>query len=275
MFGIFFFFQAEDGIRDADVTGVQTCALPICAFQAIREVWFDAPPREDAAPGVRPLGASERSRRAEASDLRLSRFHACVCAQPAGAVYDSRPDHAHTPSTQCEGGGAVVPAPSAPPGRASGRGAQCQTPGPLPVLRATDELSLSPAVLSARSTALAHVVEPAHAREDARLDSLPTAAPASSVTPAAHLSRLGQHGESCVRNRVRQSRTLGSVRGGDGADTVTSTRARSRKRWIHAKGKPTAATCPLLLGNMTPTILPKKFEDVREAGAATSIVRCS
>src|SRR3989442_9203065 len=27
---VFFFFQAEDGIRDADVTGVQTCALPIC-----------------------------------------------------------------------------------------------------------------------------------------------------------------------------------------------------------------------------------------------------
>src|SRR5947208_12656634 len=27
---IFFFFQAEDGIRDDLVTGVQTCALPIC-----------------------------------------------------------------------------------------------------------------------------------------------------------------------------------------------------------------------------------------------------
>src|SRR6266540_5460864 len=26
---VFFFFQAEDGIRDRDVTGVQTCALPI------------------------------------------------------------------------------------------------------------------------------------------------------------------------------------------------------------------------------------------------------
>src|SRR5882762_11541689 len=25
----FFFFQAEDGIRDSSVTGVQTCALPI------------------------------------------------------------------------------------------------------------------------------------------------------------------------------------------------------------------------------------------------------
>src|SRR5260370_3858592 len=28
---IFFFFQAEDGIRDSSVTGVQTCALPIYA----------------------------------------------------------------------------------------------------------------------------------------------------------------------------------------------------------------------------------------------------
>src|SRR5690606_39817699 len=27
----FFFFQAEDGIRDFHVTGVQTCALPILA----------------------------------------------------------------------------------------------------------------------------------------------------------------------------------------------------------------------------------------------------
>src|SRR5437667_7579109 len=30
---VFFFFQAEDGIRDRDVTGVQTCALPICEHQ--------------------------------------------------------------------------------------------------------------------------------------------------------------------------------------------------------------------------------------------------
>src|SRR2546426_10383886 len=29
MFPLFFFFQAEDGIRDYKVTGVQTCALPI------------------------------------------------------------------------------------------------------------------------------------------------------------------------------------------------------------------------------------------------------
>ena len=29
-FFLYFFFQAEDGIRDYKVTGVQTCALPIC-----------------------------------------------------------------------------------------------------------------------------------------------------------------------------------------------------------------------------------------------------
>src|SRR5260370_22443733 len=29
MIPVFFFFQAEDGIRDSSVTGVQTCALPI------------------------------------------------------------------------------------------------------------------------------------------------------------------------------------------------------------------------------------------------------
>src|SRR5207249_6841929 len=33
----FFFFQAEDGIRDRNVTGVQTCALPISLY---REFWI-------------------------------------------------------------------------------------------------------------------------------------------------------------------------------------------------------------------------------------------
>src|SRR5438093_5277794 len=31
----FFFFQAEDGIRDWSVTGVQTCALPISTRRSI------------------------------------------------------------------------------------------------------------------------------------------------------------------------------------------------------------------------------------------------
>src|SRR6266511_835763 len=32
-FMVFFFFQAEDGIRDFHVTGVQTCALPISSAE--------------------------------------------------------------------------------------------------------------------------------------------------------------------------------------------------------------------------------------------------
>src|SRR2546430_7672777 len=33
----FFFFQAEDGIRDLTVTGVQTCALPISSREVVVE----------------------------------------------------------------------------------------------------------------------------------------------------------------------------------------------------------------------------------------------
>src|SRR5256885_3921433 len=35
---LFFFFQAEDGIRDYKVTGVQTCALPILLATAMLEI---------------------------------------------------------------------------------------------------------------------------------------------------------------------------------------------------------------------------------------------
>src|SRR5215510_15682262 len=40
----FFFFQAEDGIRDGHVTGVQTCALPIFGEQTL----FDHEPAQHA-----------------------------------------------------------------------------------------------------------------------------------------------------------------------------------------------------------------------------------
>src|SRR5438552_15023413 len=40
----FFFFQAEDGIRDDLVTGVQTCALPISARPSPRRASAGSPP---------------------------------------------------------------------------------------------------------------------------------------------------------------------------------------------------------------------------------------
>src|SRR2546430_8169023 len=44
VYGIFFFFfQAEDGIRDLTVTGVQTCALPICTGDRRRITEMDIP----------------------------------------------------------------------------------------------------------------------------------------------------------------------------------------------------------------------------------------
>src|SRR6266508_3325981 len=39
----FFFFQAEDGIRDGHVTGVQTCALPILGAKIFGK-FFEQPP---------------------------------------------------------------------------------------------------------------------------------------------------------------------------------------------------------------------------------------
>src|SRR6266498_4233851 len=55
-----FFFQAEDGIRDADVTGVQTCALPISVDTPVAAV-----PEQRAGGGhVHPLrvGRVDRDR---------------------------------------------------------------------------------------------------------------------------------------------------------------------------------------------------------------------
>src|SRR5205809_5729564 len=54
LFFFFFFFQAEDGIRDVAVTGVQTCALPICFFQLM--VVEEAGPVSDRRQAVRPDG---------------------------------------------------------------------------------------------------------------------------------------------------------------------------------------------------------------------------
>src|SRR5690349_24946935 len=55
-----FFFQAEDGIRDLYVTGVQTCALPICSRRAGR-AWRGRRPgpadRSGTADGPEAVGA--------------------------------------------------------------------------------------------------------------------------------------------------------------------------------------------------------------------------
>src|SRR5438034_3788554 len=69
-FGVFFFFQAEDGIRDHCVTGVQTCALPISIFWiwarmaralASSPVVVERPLEKKNLSGRRPRGVWTRS----------------------------------------------------------------------------------------------------------------------------------------------------------------------------------------------------------------------
>src|SRR5437868_12067623 len=82
-FFCFFFFQAEDGIRDRNVTGVQTCALPIFGVleeqrRGVRRVERQAPLERtvqddaervdvgaDVAVPPRPFGRAVLRRRSE------------------------------------------------------------------------------------------------------------------------------------------------------------------------------------------------------------------
>src|SRR5438034_6303728 len=77
-FVFFFFFQAEDGIRDHCVTGVQTCALPIC--------WTVPPGRGRSPNGVpRP---------------RLSVYHTCTGTRLSSpGVWPTNPRHGRAPGT--------------------------------------------------------------------------------------------------------------------------------------------------------------------------------
>src|SRR3954471_17184478 len=63
------FFQAEDGIRVLYVTGVQTCALPICGFPAN----IAASGASDWARSVRAAGLQEERRNASRTELILRR----------------------------------------------------------------------------------------------------------------------------------------------------------------------------------------------------------
>src|SRR5437773_3245341 len=64
----FFFFQAEDGIRDRDVTGVQTCALPISPIRVMAS-WA----RRSSSGRRRSLGHASTPGGAVASHARAER----------------------------------------------------------------------------------------------------------------------------------------------------------------------------------------------------------
>src|SRR5207249_11555491 len=72
---IIFFFQAEDGIRDRNVTGVQTCALPISRSSEAARRTSLRPVRPRGAARVPALAARHAhtgTRRREPSSRRRS-----------------------------------------------------------------------------------------------------------------------------------------------------------------------------------------------------------
>src|SRR5216683_6567936 len=88
----FFFFQAEDGIRDLIVTGVQTCALPISlagptgvgagvAVLALAEAaGADAVDDVAGALPYKPPGALHAARKIGSPTIHNSRFMFCFAS---------------------------------------------------------------------------------------------------------------------------------------------------------------------------------------------------
>src|SRR5207248_1737151 len=75
----FFFFQAEDGIRDRTVTGVQTCGLPICRLWPGRE----AAGAKDGGPAFASGCAAGTAGRGRCSGHRHLPSAYCRHAKPA------------------------------------------------------------------------------------------------------------------------------------------------------------------------------------------------
>src|SRR5215467_15723988 len=73
----FFFFQAEDGIRDYKVTGVQTCALPIFC-RSSHQFLAAAVPKDGHGLLVLYFGLDRKSTRLNSSHLVISYAVFCL-----------------------------------------------------------------------------------------------------------------------------------------------------------------------------------------------------
>src|SRR2546430_5938052 len=94
---VFFFFQAEDGIRDLTVTGVQTCALPISRRSLPRGFHSGACHRRNYA-GERP--------RLSCCGCRGDRGHSTFPERPGHILSRPVPAEAHALISGTSAGGA-------------------------------------------------------------------------------------------------------------------------------------------------------------------------
>src|SRR2546430_3497984 len=104
----FFFFQAEDGIRDLTVTGVQTCALPI---SVVSRSATDVPcPGSRGSSTARPAAAKASARPRMELGLPVKPWTTSTPCGPPGAEYGSAPGN-----TVVSDIGVVGPAGQGPP----------------------------------------------------------------------------------------------------------------------------------------------------------------
>src|SRR2546426_7291697 len=119
----FFFFQAEDGIRDYKVTGVQTCALPIssrlCRYRGLPAASHPVSPANSRGAGLRP-------------NLPFPAPRAATATVPRRAEAGPRSVRAARPALR----GSAFPRAGAPPQSSNARDA-IRRPLPSPA-RATD-----------------------------------------------------------------------------------------------------------------------------------------
>src|SRR5207237_4181189 len=96
-----FFFQAEDGIRDSSVTGVQTCALPILDRASIRALSLGT------GNVILPLASGTPE---EDPDLVAHAENSNLLADVrklAGSILDDPPDVAKIGRASCRERGAI------------------------------------------------------------------------------------------------------------------------------------------------------------------------
>src|SRR2546430_10307801 len=88
----FFFFQAEDGIRDLTVTGVQTCALPISRTSIRGTRRSRAPDRPCPRAGRRASAATGRAGCRSWQSLETDQVEHRVAEEPGAAGAHARRD---------------------------------------------------------------------------------------------------------------------------------------------------------------------------------------
>src|SRR5260221_3944163 len=139
-FFLFFFFQAEDGIRDHCVTGVQTCALPIYPAASLAAAHSDlsrllrSPPGPatesvgrawpSRSTGLRAAGWPTVSAEARAAPAVPLYSTAAFSSAPPGSSPDAaaRSSLAHAAAPVCNGESATAAGPAAGSRASNSRG---------------------------------------------------------------------------------------------------------------------------------------------------------